>query len=306
MMTPMRQSLLGLYQAATSALRMRALRRMVEEGRAPVCVLFYHRVADTHPNDWTMPVRVFRRQIDWLARRFDVVSLQEAQGLLHSGRSRRPAVAITFDDGYGENCEHAVPYLLRRNLPFTYFVTTRVVRDQSAFPHDLAAGVALRPNTVSELRTMADAGVEIGAHTRTHPNLGASIDPAWLEDEVAGSVEDVAAWTGRRTRAFAIPYGQTFNFTPQALAAARRAGVEVVCSAYGGYNLPDRVSREFGPFHLRRIHADVEWVRFQNWMTIDPRKLMATDPVDDDVYLRDAFRSAPGEALHLAAEGRHG
>jgi peptidoglycan/xylan/chitin deacetylase (PgdA/CDA1 family) len=306
MMTPLRQSLLGLYQAATATLRMRSLRRLVEEGRAPVCVLFYHRVADTHPNDWTMPTRMFQRQIDWLTRRFDVVSLQEAQRRLQSGRSKRPAVAITFDDGYGENCEHAIPLLLRRNLPFTYFVSTQILRDQSAFPHDLAAGVRLRPNTITEIRAMADAGVEIGAHTRTHPNLGLSTDRDWLQDEIAGSMDDIASWTGRRPTAFAIPYGQTINFTPEAMRVAREAGARVVCSAYGAYNQPDRVSAAYGPFHLRRIHADVEWVRFHNWMTIDPRKLLAIDPVDDGQLLREAFREEPAALEPAVAASKEG
>ncbi|TWT94079.1 Gellan lyase precursor [Botrimarina colliarenosi] len=284
-MSPLRRSLLGLYQGATASLRMRAVRRLAKLGRAPVCVLFYHRVADTNPNDWTLSHQAFRRQIDWLSRRFDVVSLQEAQRRLGAGASRRPAVAITFDDGYGENCDYAIPLLLRRGLPFTYFVSTQIIRDQTAFPHDLAAGVRLRPNSLTELRAMAAAGVEIGAHTRTHPDLGRSTDADWLREEIVGSIEDITTWTGKRPRSFAFPFGQVENLTPEAMQIARDAGVRVVCSAYGAYNQPERVSKERGPFHLRRIHADPEWVRFTNWMTIDPRKLLAADPIDDDAYL---------------------
>lgn len=307
-MTPLRQSLLGLYQAVTAPARLRAVRAMAEEGRAPVAILFYHRVADTHPNDWTMSTGGFRRQIDWLAREFDFVSLREAQRRLASGSSRRPAVAITFDDGYGENCETAVPYLLKRNVPFTYFVSTQIVRDQTAFPHDLAAGVRLRPNTITELRAMSDAGVEIGAHTRTHADLGLSTDPDWLRSELVGSIEDLEAWLGRRPRSFAFPFGQTTNLTPQAMAVAREAGIEAICSAYGAYNQPERVSEELGPLHLRRIHGDPEWVRFLNWMTFDPRKLRATDPIDDDAYLRHvlpASKDTPRLSMSLpgAADG---
>jgi hypothetical protein len=76
-----------------------------------------------------------------------------------------------------------------------------------------------------------------------------------------------------------------------------------VCSAYGAYNLPEQVSKTWGPFHLRRIHADPEWVRFVNWMTFDPRKLLAIDPINDDAYLAsdDADTSSqtlPMEACH--------
>ncbi|MEN0109384.1 MAG: polysaccharide deacetylase family protein [Planctomycetota bacterium] len=284
-MNALKQSLLSLYQAATARRRLREARRLAEEGHAPVCVLFYHRVADTHPNDWTLPTAVFARQIDWLARRFDFVSLAEAQRRLGRGRSERPAVAITFDDGYADNAQTAVPLLLARRVPFTYFVTTRTVRDQGVFPHDAAAGVPLRPNTVTEVRAMADAGVEIGAHTRTHPDLGASTDPDWLRDEIAGSLDDLQAWTGRRPRSFAFPYGLPQNMTPAAFDAAIDAGAECVVSAYGAYNVPGQVSETHGPRHVRRIHGDPEWVRFTNWMTFDPRKLHAVDPIDDDAWL---------------------
>ncbi len=302
-MNLVQRSLLGLYQGATASMRMRAVRRMASEGRAPVSVLFYHRIADTSPNDWTLPVEEFRRQIDWLARRFDFVSLHEAQRRLAAGKSRRPAVAITFDDGYGENCDHALPLLLRRRIPFTYFVSTQIIRDQTAFPHDLAAGERLRPNTITELHTMAGAGVEIGAHSRTHADLGKSTDADWLREEIVGSIEDIETWTGRRPRSFAFPYGQTSNFTPAAMRVARDAGIEVVCSAYGAYNQPQQVAKELGPFHLRRIHADREWVRFVNWMTFDPRKLLAADPINDAAYLRDDNSAAhgtttPTEAVH--------
>ena len=303
-MTFLRRTLLNLYQGATASLRMRTVRELATEGRAPVCVLFYHRIADTSPNDWTLPVVEFRRQLDWLARRFDFVSLQEAQRRLSVGKSRRPAVAITFDDGYGENCDAAIPLLLKRRVPFTYFVSTRIIRDQTAFPHDLETGIRLRPNTITELRAMADAGVEIGAHSCTHADLGKSIDPDWLRDEIVGSIEDIEHWTGRRPQSFAFPYGQITNFTPEAMRVARVAGVRAVCSAYGAYNLPERVSKEWGPFHLRRIHADAEWVRFVNWMTFDPRKLLAADPIDDAAYLAGHGVLEPNESLPM--ESCHG
>lgn len=292
-----RQSLLGLYQTATSRSRERAVQQLCAEDRAPISVLFYHRVADTHPNGWTLSTDAFTRQIDWLQKRFDVVSLAEAQRRLADGPSRRPAVAITFDDGYGENCETAIPLLLDRKLPFTYFVSTQIVQDQSAFPHDLAAGQRLRPNTIAELRWMADAGVEIGAHTRTHPDLGRSSDEAWLAEEILGSTDDLEAWTGRRPRYFAFPFGQTSNFTPEAMRLCRRAGFAGVCSAYGAYNRPEQTSHDHGAFHLRRIHADPEWTRFVNWMTFDARKLTQADPIDDDLYF-GVNEPAHAGALH--------
>jgi hypothetical protein len=69
-------------------------------------------------------------------------------------------------------------------------------------------------------------------------------------------------------RYFAFPYGQHKNLTTTAFRVAYEAGFAGVCSAYGGYNFPGD-----DPFHLRRFHADEEFIRFINWMTLDPRKV---------------------------------
>lgn len=300
-----RQTLLDTYRAATARGRHQEIQRLGDKGLAPVSVLFYHRIADTHPNGWTLSTKAFERQLDWLSQRFDFVSLTEAQWRLQEKTSHRPSVAITFDDGYADNCEFAIPLLLRRAIPFTYFVSTDILRDQTAFVHDLEAGVRLQPNTVTQIRSMADAGVEIGAHTRTHPNMRQSIDPAFIESEVLGSKQDIEQWTGHPVRHFAFPFGLPNNLSTEACTAARDAGIESICSAYGAYNLPEAVSTTHGPFHLRRIHADPQWARFVNWMTFDPRKLAAKDPIDDDQLLTSPIGAKEDSAkLSVSGESR--
>ena len=145
-------------------------------GRAPLMVLFYHRVADSHPNDWTISCDLFRRQMCWLRRHFDLISLSEAQRRIRSGCNMRPAVCVTFDDGYADNCDFALPYLRDEKIPCTYFVASQNVLTGTPFPHDIQAGVELSPNTPEQIAEWAEAGVEIGAHTRTHCDLGKITD----------------------------------------------------------------------------------------------------------------------------------
>ncbi len=124
-------------------------------GTAPICVLFYHRIADTHPNDWTMTCDRFEQQVTWLQRHFDMISLAEAQQRMATGFNSRVSVTITFDDGYGENCERAIPFLIDRRIPFSYFVSLDFVQTGRPFPHDVRAGQPLPPNTIDQLRDMA-------------------------------------------------------------------------------------------------------------------------------------------------------
>ena len=90
----------------------------------PISILFYHRVADRESNPWTIDNASFREQIDWLQAHFDLLGLEEAQRRIREGASPRPAVCITFDDGYAENLDQAIPLLLERRIPCTYFVAT--------------------------------------------------------------------------------------------------------------------------------------------------------------------------------------
>jgi peptidoglycan/xylan/chitin deacetylase (PgdA/CDA1 family) len=241
--------------------------RDVKSGCAPVTILFYHRVADEHPNPWTISTAGFSRQVEWLRRRFDLVSLEEAQRRIRAADSPRPAVAITFDDGYAENCSHALPLLIKLKVPCTYFVATRFVLNDEAFPHDVQAGRPLPVNTPEQIRALANAGVEIGAHTRGHIDLGPETNRRVLEDEIIGAAEDLTEITGRRPRYFAFPFGRHRNMNADAFHLARDAGFEGVCSAYGGYN-----ALGGDPFHLKRFHGDPDLLRVKNWVTVDPRK----------------------------------
>jgi len=267
-MVSLRPLLLQLYYSAQYPYRHWRNARWAAAGRAPVMVLCYHRVADDRATPWTQSNRSFARQMTWLKRNFDMVSLAEAQRRIRFGRNHRAAVSVTFDDGYAVNCDYALPLLLREQIPCTYFVSTRNVLEGRSFDHDLATGNSLAPNTRDELRSLADAGVEIGVHTRTHANLGQITDVDQLRDEIVGSAEELVEAIDRPARYFAFPYGRLGNLNAAAFAIGKEYGYEGMCSAYGGFNFPGDDS-----FHLQRITVDELSIRVKNWVTLDPRKL---------------------------------
>mgnify|MGYP001252705454 CR=1 FL=1 len=242
--------------------------RGAAEGLEPVIALFYHRVADEHPTDWTISVERFQKQIRWIRERYEIVSLVDAQQRIARGHSSEPVVCITFDDGYADNMQAAIPWLIDQQVPFAYFVATEHVLTGKPFEHDKNVGLNLAPNTPQEIQELARAGVEIGAHTRSHADLGAIADESRLYDEIVGSKHDLELLIERPVRYFAFPFGLRENLSEAAFRIAFHAGFWGVCSAYGGYNLPGD-----DPFHLQRIHGDPSWSQFCNWLTVDPRKL---------------------------------
>lgn len=296
-MSLLKRGMLGLYYYTSHPYRRRRNRRAAHAGRAPVMVLFYHRIADDRANAWTCPFKVFARQMRWIKRHFDLVSLAEAQRRICDG-NHRPAVSITFDDGYADNCRQALPLLIAERIPCTYFVSLQHVMEGVLFAHDVAHGKAFAPNTIEQLRTLASSGIEIGAHTRTHANLGAIDDPEQLYDEIVTAGDELADAVGTRVRYFAFPYGQHVNLSDRAFAMAREAGYEAVFSAYGGFNFPGD-----DPFHLQRIHADDDLIRLKNWLTVDPRKLRVPR-YECRLSLRESavFRGAKGD--HVPADRR--
>jgi peptidoglycan/xylan/chitin deacetylase (PgdA/CDA1 family) len=93
---------------------------------ARLTILIYHRVLavpDALMPDLPDAVR-FEAEVRLLKRCFEVLPLGDAVRRLRAGRIRRPAASITFDDGYADNAEIALPVLRRLGVPATFFVST--------------------------------------------------------------------------------------------------------------------------------------------------------------------------------------
>jgi peptidoglycan/xylan/chitin deacetylase (PgdA/CDA1 family) len=260
--------LLNVYYQATKPARWWIHRKLAAQRRMPIAALYYHRVADDRATEWTMPDRTFIAQMRWLRQDFELVSLEELQRRMRSGVNDRPAVHITFDDGYADNCRSAIPWLVKERIPCTYFVTVENILKRRPFAHDLKCGVSLAPNSLEEIRAMADAGIEIGAHTYSHIDLGKVTDPAVLHKELVAARQELSAAIGRPVRYFCFPFGLHANLSCQAFTLAAQCGYEGVCSAYGGFNYPGD-----DPFHVQRMPAVCEILRLKNWLTADPRKI---------------------------------
>ena len=266
-MRPWKQIILNLYLYGSLPLRTLRNRFAAWRGRAPIMIFTWHRIADDAANGWTTRNDVFANSIAYLQRHYDLISLSEAQERIRSGKNYRLAACVTFDDGYAANCDQAIPLLIREKIPVTYFVTTDPVLSGDYFDHDLLMENHLKVNTVQELREMAAGGIEIGAHTRTHCDIGRTFDESVLYDEIVTAREDLEAAIDRPIRYFAFPFGQHENLNPRAFEIAQDAGFEGTVSAYGGYHYPGDET-----FHMERMCVDGPLIRFKNWATVDPWK----------------------------------
>ncbi len=94
--------------------------------RGRLTVLIFHRVLAAP--DPLFPGEVyasrFETQMQWIKAWFNVLPLGEAVERLRSGSLPARAAAITFDDGYADNCTVALPILRRAGLSATFFIAT--------------------------------------------------------------------------------------------------------------------------------------------------------------------------------------
>jgi peptidoglycan/xylan/chitin deacetylase (PgdA/CDA1 family) len=178
-------------------------------GRA--VVLCYHSV---HPSKRfaSATPRLFERQIEWLQEYCDIVPYASIPTLTSPSNPGRPVVAITFDDGYEDNYTYALPTLLARQIPATVFVTTglidrdpRIVRRFSRLWG--ASDDDVRGLSWTQVSEMREAGLEIGAHTHSHPNLF-KIEQHKVLEEIGSSKTKLEEHLKEPVSLFAYPFGK--------------------------------------------------------------------------------------------------
>ncbi|HEU4514605.1 MAG TPA: polysaccharide deacetylase family protein [Nocardioidaceae bacterium] len=187
-----------------------------------VPVFMYHSVTD-HPVDATRSLSVSPRLLaEQLAALADLgftgVSFSRLRdALVRDEHLPDRTVVLTFDDGYDDFHGAALPLLERHGFSATVFVTTGWVRDAGRH----AAGRPLaRTLSWSQVAEAAAAGVEIGAHSHSHPELDQlpqralqdelRTSKALLEDRLDGAVRSLAypyGYSSRRVRAAAAAVG---------------------------------------------------------------------------------------------------
>jgi peptidoglycan/xylan/chitin deacetylase (PgdA/CDA1 family) len=208
-------------------------------------ILLYHRVADDD-DALALSPRRFREQMEHLAAEgYRVVDLIEALGLLEAGQLPPRTIGLTFDDGFADLAEHALPVLVEHGFHATVFVTTGVTDGRLAFPWYERQPPVLGWDEVVDLDRAGTLRFE--AHTVSHPSLLA-VDDATAEAEIRDSRRELEGRLGRPVTAFAYPAGL---FADRERRLVADAGYAAAVSCEPGVNGPasDRLA-------LRRRQID--------------------------------------------------
>ena len=187
----------------------------------PPALLVYHGVAAATDGDdprrlLTSPQHL-EAHLRFLKRRG--YRFLTAEELLEEGGPRPRTAVVTFDDGFQNWLTGALPVLKRLGVRATFYVCPGLL----SRPHPELAdpeGALLDKEGVREL---VAAGMEVGSHSLTHPDLR-KLDDEALARELNESKAEIELLTGRPCRTFAYPYGL---YDDRVVRAVEAAGYEV-------------------------------------------------------------------------------
>jgi peptidoglycan/xylan/chitin deacetylase (PgdA/CDA1 family) len=190
-----------------------------------VPILMYHRVhayatelTKSLP-DLTVEPPVFAAEMTALQQAgYHSITVAQLFGALFHGAPLPPRpVLISADDGYLDDLTQMLPVLQAHRMTAVFFIITGRFHEPGFL-------------TASQVRRLDRAGMDIGAHTRSHVDLP-GIGAAALADQVAGSRQDLQRLLGHPVAAFAYPAGR---FDDPSVAAVKQAGFALAVTTQPG------------------------------------------------------------------------
>ncbi len=232
-----------------------------------VPILMYHYIsippadADIYRLDLSVRPREFEAQMEWLAvNGYHPIRLSDmVDALLYDSPLPEKPIVLTFDDGYLDNYQNALPVLKNYHFPGTFFVITQFIDDSKT-------GYM----SWSQLGEMVRAGMEIGSHSVDHPDLRNDLRArslSWLQNEIAGSKQTIELRLGIPVRMFNYPAGKYDSRTIQVLQSS--GYLAAVTEIQGMRHTSDK------PFELKRIRIRgayniTDFAYWLNWFAQRP------------------------------------
>lgn len=193
--------------------------------KRPVPILTYHNIGEAPPEathrGLYLGIDKFRSHLRSLRRRgYRGVSMEEGLPYLRGEKDGRVAI-ITFDDGYVDNLELAMPVLQEFGFSATCYLVANHLGDHNAWD---AEELRVKKPTMDEgrVREWLAGGMKVGAHTMTHPHLP-QLTSVQKRSEIIDSRARLEDRLGISIDHFCFPYGDHDDECIDYIAEARYA-----------------------------------------------------------------------------------
>lgn len=203
-----------------------------------VPILLYHGVAESscaQTQPFTVTPETFERHMDAVVERgYRCLTVSEFIDYRHSvvGEHDDKIALITFDDGYADFLEHAVPVLQARNLSSTMYITTGWMDGGPEAPLSRPDDPMMTWKHVAELPKL---NVEVGSHSHSHPHMD-TLGRSAAKYELSKSKELLEDAVGAPIRSFAYPHGYSHRRLRRQVKAAGYDSATAVRSASSHVN----------------------------------------------------------------------
>jgi peptidoglycan/xylan/chitin deacetylase (PgdA/CDA1 family) len=195
-----------------------------------VPILLYHSIAEEASaqfRKWAVRPRDFAAQMGYLHENgYTPMTVTRLARTIANRRVPLPErpVVISFDDGFADFYSQAFPVLEFYGFTATLYVVSGYVGGSSQWLQ--SQGEAERSMlTWEQIAELDAAGVEVGAHTQTHPQLD-TLAPGIAREQIQGSKLVLEQRLGKRVVSFAYPHGY---YSPIVRNIVRQAGFISAC-----------------------------------------------------------------------------
>jgi peptidoglycan/xylan/chitin deacetylase (PgdA/CDA1 family) len=220
---------------------------------------YYHHVFDDERSG-------FEQHLKFFANSGDVICIDDAVALIESPqRIKGTYFCITFDDGFKNWIQNAVPILNTFGMNAAFFIATDYIgldieKDQNSLLNFYASG-----DKLVEFLSWKDcieidkAGMTIGSHTASHANL-MHLSEQDVKNELIESKQIIEKYLKKPCTHFCCPFGRSKidyepNLHPE---MARKTGYRSFLTGHRGAN-----SDGASPFHISRDHLLANWNEYQ-------------------------------------------
>lgn len=142
-------------------------------------ILCYHSVSPDWQSNLSVTPEAFEQHCRWLTRRRSLVELDIAVAHMQpSGHMPSNVMAMTFDDGFADFYEHALPSIVKYRVPCTVFLVagTLLRKEYVADWIDETPAVPQRVLTLDEVLELRKLGIQFGSHSYAHHDLSTLSD----------------------------------------------------------------------------------------------------------------------------------
>lgn len=191
-----------------------------------VPILIYHSVRPYYPGitnivkEYTVPPNIFDDQLRYLRDNgYTPITLDDLTAHFNSNKSLPDQpIIITFDDGWENQYRYAFPIMQKYGYTGIFYIYSNPIDKKVFLKWD-------------EVKTMVDANMVIGDHTKSHPELSKIKDDATLRQEIEDSKKIIEAKIRKPVNDFAYPFG---DFNSHTVDIVKQAGYKSARTVFKG------------------------------------------------------------------------